>query len=622
MAWNGLGVDGMGSVAQMLKTNNVLTYLDVSHNNVEPEGCKVLAEALQANVGLLRLELGFNPLNLDGLEALTVALHEREHKLEQLGVECTTSSVQPTPRRMERAAELRRNYYWDRSRYTTSATDAFYSGTSSRVDLKAPDGHYTLDLTQPWDRYVAKELLERSLAEAGESWINVVVRRQSYLEVSQNAIGLTWRNVGTMAPVNSYPLMNDALAKALQKQLTFTPAEWEAFGIQGLTIKHYVKSGDQYFEPARLKSVPACQQRISTEMPNPDSIRQALVEATDGWEAGTLEFDYVSWKRGLEASFSLDLAEPADLFLAEKLIAMTNESNDDEGIEELRDCFLDDDDDDEPGNQATARYPFDTSGPLPSEGRLKVVYGSTKPQNCLTFPISLDLSRAEDAAIGLRLWERVLTTATDDWQSPMLNGAPVRFESWLWPNLPTAGALTFTYAVQLSAKQLDRGIFFTPAMPSVSFNRLVMALTAPASEQTDDVFITDPDKAKLIRQAAARNYFNSAQVKMLIDLLSARTEKQNMAEFLFPRTTDQVGFRQALESLNAAEADAIMDKMGKQAASESYKSKIRSTGKKTAALAGATRALVSAAAAASAPADAEGTVDDTSSAVGVLPSPR
>ena len=33
----------------------------------------------------------------------------------------------------------------------------------------------------------------------------------------------------------------------------------------------------------------------------------------DGWQLppkGTLEFDYVTWKRGLEASFRLDLANP------------------------------------------------------------------------------------------------------------------------------------------------------------------------------------------------------------------------------------------------------------------------------------------------------------------------
>ena len=50
----------------------------------------------------------------------------------------------------------------------------------------------------------------------------------------------------------------------------------------------------------------------------------ALDISPDGWklpEKGTLEFDYVTWKRGLEASFRLDLANPCDLFLGERLLA-------------------------------------------------------------------------------------------------------------------------------------------------------------------------------------------------------------------------------------------------------------------------------------------------------------
>ena len=35
---------------------------------------------------------------------------------------------------------------------------------------------------------------------------------------------------------------------------------------------------------------------------------------------GTLELDYVTWKRGLEASFRLDLSNPCDLFIGEKLL--------------------------------------------------------------------------------------------------------------------------------------------------------------------------------------------------------------------------------------------------------------------------------------------------------------
>lgn len=40
------------------------------------------------------------------------------------------------------------------------------------------------------------------------------------------------------------------------------------------------------------------------------------------WElpaTGMLELDYVTWKRGLEAAFKLDLANPCELFIAEQV---------------------------------------------------------------------------------------------------------------------------------------------------------------------------------------------------------------------------------------------------------------------------------------------------------------
>ena len=44
------------------------------------------------------------------------------------------------------------------------------------------------------------------------------------------------------------------------------------------------------------------------------------------WELpakGLLEFDYVTWKRGLEATFKLDLANPCELFIAEQVLPLS-----------------------------------------------------------------------------------------------------------------------------------------------------------------------------------------------------------------------------------------------------------------------------------------------------------
>jgi Ran GTPase-activating protein (RanGAP) involved in mRNA processing and transport len=201
LGWNGLGDEGMRAVAEMLKQNAALTHLDVSHNRVNPDGCRELAEGIKNNHNLLSLEVGFNPMGVttsgggrlqhdtSGIVALIDALRTSEN-VEQVGL----SNVQ--------------------------SGGSYARGRASRFDPKNPDGHYALDLLQPWDRFIAETLHERMINEKGESWINVG------LDAHAIDIGL------------------------------------------------------------------------------------------DGWklpEKGTLDFDYVTWKRGLEASFRLDLSNPCAL---------------------------------------------------------------------------------------------------------------------------------------------------------------------------------------------------------------------------------------------------------------------------------------------------------------------
>ena len=223
----------------------------------------------------------------------------------------------------------------------------------------------------------------------------------------------------------------------------------------------------------------------------------------EGWTLppkGTLEFDYVTWKRGLEASFRLDLSNPCDLFLAERLLqrgqAAESGGAEGEGAEELRECKLNDE-------------PLDPSSSLPGSGILQVVYFSTLQQDTITFDITLDLADSNNHAICLRLWERAITTPTDDWQSATLDGAATSFDSWQYPHVPDAGALVITYAVRLAIKPYDRGLFFSPPMANPPFQRMVKTLEG----RHGDAPCSDFDKVNLLRQAASRNYFTTFQIK-------------------------------------------------------------------------------------------------------------
>ena len=443
LGWNGLEDAGIAAIADMLGANAALTHLDVSHNRVNPAGCEKLAEGIKNNHNLLSLELGFNPMGVassekgvltsqkSGITALIEALRASEN-IEAVGL----SNVQ--------------------------SGGSYARGRASRFDPKNPDGHYALDLSQPWDRFIAETLYERMTHEKGESWINTTL-----------AVG---GSGGKTSPID-------------------------------VTL-------DSFQMPPK----------------------------------GTLELDYVTWKRGLEATFKLDLANPCDLFIAEKLMQRAQASEgagDGDGVEELRECKLNDE-------------PFDTSSPLPSSGTLHVVYFSTLQQDAISFAIDLDLGQASARAILLRLWERVLTTPTDFWAACAHNGSDTTYQDWYYPVVPESGTLALTYCVRLAIKPYDRGVFFSAPMKPKSFESMIQTLSVQGSHKCSDF-----DKVNLIKQASMRNYFTSVQVKALIDTVSYRKGKIEAAVLLHPRTTDQANFHHALKSLDKdSDRQDILDMVG------------------------------------------------------------
>merc|ERR1719331_1947578 len=205
LGWNGMGDDGMLAVRDMLKANAALTHLDVSHNRVNPDGCRALAEGIKENHNLMSLEVGFNPMAVANLPAGGTTLRGGGLQHEPSGIVALIDALR-TSENIEQVGLS-----------NVQSGGSYARGRASRFDPKNPDGHYALDLQQPWDRFIAETLHERMINEKGESWINVGLNSAA-------------QDIGV-----------------------------------------------------------------------------------DGWQLptkGTLEFDYVTWKRGLEASFRLDLANP------------------------------------------------------------------------------------------------------------------------------------------------------------------------------------------------------------------------------------------------------------------------------------------------------------------------
>ena len=68
--------------------------------------------------------------------------------------------------------------------------------------------------------------------------------------LSTKPSGLKWRSAGESRPTTGAELTNGKLAAALKATTDFSQQAWDAFGIQHLSMWHYVKVGDHYFRPA------------------------------------------------------------------------------------------------------------------------------------------------------------------------------------------------------------------------------------------------------------------------------------------------------------------------------------------------------------------------------------
>ena len=71
---NSIGDDGAKAIAEALKVNVVLTKLSLYHNSIGDDGAKAIAEALKVNAVLTSVDLRFNSIGDDGAKAIAKAL--------------------------------------------------------------------------------------------------------------------------------------------------------------------------------------------------------------------------------------------------------------------------------------------------------------------------------------------------------------------------------------------------------------------------------------------------------------------------------------------------------------------------------------------------------------------
>ena len=125
LAWSGLEEAAACALGALLHRNRSVTAVDVSHNNIGPEGAIVIGFGLSANSTLTHLDLSCNPLGQRGLAAVLM-------RGAAPGRTLIVDHGQPTlcmpPRRV--------------------------------FNEDAPGGHYELSLDRPYDRWVAQQVVQ------------------------------------------------------------------------------------------------------------------------------------------------------------------------------------------------------------------------------------------------------------------------------------------------------------------------------------------------------------------------------------------------------------------------------------------------------------------------------
>ena len=158
---NGADDDIMLTLCNSLKRDDMLTELNLSHNQIKESGCMVLAQLFNDNSSLQNLCVDGNDIGLGGATALMKHMMDQPHRHVSLNnCEFSTSS--------------------DRIRF----------------DQHAPDGAYELNLTRPYDRMVAMHLQAAAYDQVGlqsercETWVN------SHLDGKKWELPLPWDTDG------------------------------------------------------------------------------------------------------------------------------------------------------------------------------------------------------------------------------------------------------------------------------------------------------------------------------------------------------------------------------------------------------------------------------------------
>ena len=146
LCWNGLADGGAEWLAESIRECQYLQYVGVAHNNIGERGAYVLADCLKENNGLNFLKLDGNPIGRHGMRAILRAIRDI----------CRYGwSRQVTFNKCNITVTDRNQKFLDRKRPN---------------DANRPGGVWVCDLSEPFDRATAWELIDLAWTQPGQNW--------------------------------------------------------------------------------------------------------------------------------------------------------------------------------------------------------------------------------------------------------------------------------------------------------------------------------------------------------------------------------------------------------------------------------------------------------------------
>lgn len=159
------------ALAAALAKDCSVTDLNLSWNRIRERGCLCIADALAANTKLRMLCMDGNPVGKTGGQALLEAFTSGQAFSPGAGAgaaDGADADASPTARVPRSGASdgPMRVVSLDNCNFESYQSD----DGPTPFNVREPNGHYNLDLQNPYDRMVAKQLQTLAYTQGGECW--------------------------------------------------------------------------------------------------------------------------------------------------------------------------------------------------------------------------------------------------------------------------------------------------------------------------------------------------------------------------------------------------------------------------------------------------------------------